>query len=92
MPDTTVHVDFARFSSAGYGTIYGPRTAGRRVVQLAAITDEDADTIGGLVINRMGRIPKRGESVTTGDLRIQVLRADSRQLHLLRVLRVPGTA
>jgi magnesium and cobalt transporter len=56
------------------------------------LDDDDADTIGGLVINRMGRIPKRGESVTTGDLRIQVLRADSRQLHLLRVLRLPGTA
>jgi len=56
------------------------------------LADADADTIGGLVINRMGRIPKRGESITTGDLRIQVLRTDSRQVHLLRVLRMPGTA
>jgi magnesium and cobalt transporter len=56
-----------------------------------ALADDDADTIGGLVINRMGRIPKRGESIIAGDLRIQVLRADSRQLHLLRVTHQPGT-
>ena len=54
------------------------------------LADLDADTIGGLVINRMGRIPKRGESIIAADLRVQVLRADSRQLHLLRVTHLPG--
>jgi magnesium and cobalt transporter len=56
------------------------------------LPDADADTIGGLVINRLGRIPKRGESVNIDGLRFQILRADSRQLHLLRVVRLPAAA
>ena len=47
--------------------------------------DDEFDTVGGLVINRFGRLPKRGESVTLGGLRFQVLRADSRRLYTLIV-------
>jgi magnesium and cobalt transporter len=49
----------------------------------------DADTIGGLVIHRFGRVPKRGEVATIGGFKFQVLRADSRQVHILRVERLP---
>ncbi len=55
----------------------------------ANLADEDADTIGGLVINRFGRVPKRGEVLTVAGFRFQVLRSDSRQIHLLRVERAP---
>ena len=54
--------------------------------------DDEFDTVGGLVINRFGRLPKRGESVTMGGLRFQVLRADSRRLHSLQVQQLPGRA
>jgi hemolysin (HlyC) family protein len=54
--------------------------------------DEDFDTVGGLIIDRFGRLPKRGESITIGGLRFQVLRADSRRLHALQVQRLPGRA
>jgi hemolysin (HlyC) family protein len=55
-------------------------------------SDEDFDTVGGLIIDRFGRLPKRGESITIGGLRFQVLRADSRRLHALQVQRLPGRA
>src|SRR6266498_2545257 len=42
-------------------------------------SDTDFDTVGGLVVNRLGRLPKRGEAITIDGLRIQVLRADSRR-------------
>ena len=58
----------------------------------AAFSDEDYDTIGGLVLHRLGRLPKRGESVTIEGLRFTVLRADSRRLHLLSVQKLPGRA
>jgi magnesium and cobalt transporter len=45
--------------------------------------DEAADTIGGFLIKHLGRLPKRGESVTIEGLRIQVLRADSRRVYTL---------
>src|SRR6266576_2004422 len=38
-------------------------------------SDETADTVGGLVIAHLGRLPKRGESVSIDGLRFQVLRA-----------------
>jgi magnesium and cobalt transporter len=48
-------------------------------------SDEEFDTIGGLVLKRFGRVPKRGEQVTMEGLTFKVLRADSRRLDLLEV-------
>jgi magnesium and cobalt transporter len=50
-----------------------------------AYPDEDFDTVGGMVIHHLGRLPKRNELVNIDDLRIQVLRADSRRVHTLLV-------
>jgi magnesium and cobalt transporter len=47
--------------------------------------DEDHDTIGGMVLGRFGRLPKRGESVTVENHGFTVLRADSRKIHALLV-------
>jgi magnesium and cobalt transporter len=55
-------------------------------------SDSDFDTVGGLVLNRFGRLPRRGESITIDGLSVQVLRADSRRLHALQVHRVPAKA
>jgi magnesium and cobalt transporter len=54
--------------------------------------DTDFDTIGGLVVNRMGRMPKRGERVDMAGLRFHVLRSDSRQVRLLNVERLEPRA
>jgi magnesium and cobalt transporter len=48
-------------------------------------SDQEFDTIGGLVLSRFGRVPKRGEQVRVDDLVFKVLRADSRRVHLLQV-------
>jgi magnesium and cobalt transporter len=47
--------------------------------------DEDYNTVGGLVVARFGRLPKRGESIVIGGFTFQVLRADSRKVHSLLV-------
>jgi magnesium and cobalt transporter len=52
--------------------------------------DDGYDTVGGLLIQRFGRLPKRGESTTIEGLRFQVLRGDSRRLHLIKVQPLPG--
>jgi len=49
--------------------------------------DDDHDTVGGLVLSRFGRLPKRGETVVVEGLAFQVLRADSRKVHSLLVER-----
>jgi magnesium and cobalt transporter len=53
------------------------------------LESDGADTIGGLVLDRFGRLPKRGESITIAGLRFTVARADSRRLHTLEVARDP---
>jgi magnesium and cobalt transporter len=47
--------------------------------------DDEFDTVGGLVLQAFGRLPKRGENTTIGGLRFRVIRADSRRLHTLQV-------
>jgi magnesium and cobalt transporter len=49
------------------------------------LDDEDYDTVGGFVIHELGRLPKRGEVLFHKDLRISVLRADSRRVHTLLI-------
>lgn len=53
----------------------------------AELGDDEFDTIGGLVTNEFGRVPKRGESVRVGAFLFKVLRADSRRILLLQVTR-----
>jgi magnesium and cobalt transporter len=48
-------------------------------------SDEQFDTVGGLVIHHLGRLPRRNEVLTIEGLRLQVLRADSRRVHTLLV-------
>jgi magnesium and cobalt transporter len=49
-------------------------------------SDEEFDTIGGLAINLLGRLPRRGETFALGGIEFKVLRADRRRLDTLRVI------
>ena len=49
--------------------------------------DQDYDTIGGMVVNALGHLPQRGESVDIDDFRFTVVRADSRKVRLLNIER-----
>ena len=50
-----------------------------------AFSDQEHDTVAGLVIAHLGRLPKRGEALAIGGLKFQVLRADSRRVYTLIV-------
>ena len=47
--------------------------------------NEEFDTVGGLVLHHLGRVPKRNEVMDIDGIRFQVLRADSRRLYTLLV-------
>lgn len=47
--------------------------------------DDEFDTIGGIVLQAFGHLPKRGERTVLGDYEFRVLNSDSRRLRLLRV-------
>ena len=48
-------------------------------------SDDDFNTVAGLVVGRFGRLPKRGETIVVDGFTFQVLRADSRKVHALLV-------
>jgi magnesium and cobalt transporter len=50
-----------------------------------AFSDQEHDTVAGLLIAHLGRLPKRGETVMIEGCRFQVLRADSRRVYTLLV-------
>ena len=48
-------------------------------------TDEEVDTIGGVIMQAFGYLPKRGEEITLENLHFKVTSADSRRVIQLRV-------
>ncbi len=48
-------------------------------------SDEEFDTIGGLVMQAFGHLPKKGEQLTLGKFDFEVSRADNRRIRTLRV-------
>jgi magnesium and cobalt transporter len=49
-------------------------------------SDEEYDTIGGLLMQEFGRLPRRGETISVGEIEFRVVRADRRRIDLLRVI------
>jgi magnesium and cobalt transporter len=54
-------------------------------------SDEDVDTIGGLLANHLGRVPHRGEKIVLGTFQFDVLRADARQVQMVLVRRLTAS-
>jgi len=48
-------------------------------------SDEEFDTIGGLIMSSLGHLPKRGERVQLGGFQFKILRADGRRVYLIQV-------
>ena len=80
--------------------VTGPRFRIRGIAEIEQVNrvlgshlpDEDFDTIGGLVTEHFGRVPRRGDHVVLEGFRFEVLRADARQVLLLMAERAPEAA
>ncbi len=48
-------------------------------------SNEEFSTIGGLIVNKFGHLPKRGDHITIENLSIKIVRADSRRLHSVAI-------
>jgi len=53
-------------------------------------SDEEFDTVGGLIMQRFGHLPRRNEYADLGDWRFTVLNADNRRIRLLQAKPVPA--
>ena len=54
--------------------------------------DTDCSTVGGMILNALGRVPKRSEEFDLGGIRFLVLRADGRRLYTLLATPLEATA
>lgn len=52
-------------------------------------SDDEFDTIGGLVMHEFGHMPKRGETTVIDRFQFNVQRADSRRIHLFQMTVLP---
>ncbi len=50
-----------------------------------SFSDVEFDTVAGLVMQQLGRVPRRGEAVTIGAFEFRVLRTDRRRIDSLHV-------
>lgn len=55
-------------------------------------SDDEFDTLGGLVMHEFGHMPKRGETTTIDHFQFNVQRADSRRIHLFQMTVLPEAA
>ena len=51
------------------------------------LTDDDYDTVGGLVMHELGRLPRRGEELKFDGFEFRVTKADRRRIDVLSVQR-----
>lgn len=55
-----------------------------------AIDDGEFETVGGYVLSRVGRVPAAGERFTFDGLDVEILEAERRRIHKVRLRRLPG--
>jgi magnesium and cobalt transporter len=51
-------------------------------------SDEEYDTIGGLILKALGHVPKRGELFEFEGFSVKILRADKRRIYLMRMVKL----
>lgn len=56
---------------------------------LCDLSSDEYDTLGGLLLNRIGHLPTRGELIEIDSFHFKILRADNRRIHLLYMTVVP---
>lgn len=76
---------------AGYYDVLGSTEIGKieRLFDME-IEDDDFSTIAGLVTSEVGYVPKPAEKLSIRNLDIEILKADEKRIHLLRLRKATG--
>ncbi|MCK5871741.1 MAG: CBS domain-containing protein [Methylococcales bacterium] len=51
----------------------------------ANLQDDEFETIGGFIVHQLEHMPKKGEKLEVDQFRFEIMRADSRRLHLIKL-------
>jgi magnesium and cobalt transporter len=49
------------------------------------LATDEYDTVGGFIVHELEHMPKKGESIMVDNLRFEVVRADTRRVHLIKL-------
>jgi magnesium and cobalt transporter len=49
------------------------------------LTTDEYDTVGGFIVHQLQHMPKKGESIVIDNLRFEVIKADNRRIHLIKL-------
>ncbi len=49
------------------------------------LTTDEYDTVGGFIVHELQHMPKKGESLVIDNLRFEVIKADNRRIHLIKL-------
>jgi magnesium and cobalt transporter len=49
------------------------------------LATDEYDTVGGFIVHQLQRMPKKGESLTFENLRFEIIKADNRRIHLIKL-------
>jgi magnesium and cobalt transporter len=49
------------------------------------LATDEYDTVGGFIVNQLEHMPKKGESLTVDNFKFEVIRADTRRIHLIKL-------
>ena len=58
----------------------------------ANLPTDEADTLGGLIYNELGKIPAVGDTIQVDDLRIEVMSVSGKRIKVVRIARLPSDA
>lgn len=73
--------------------VFSAKVAIEEMIDRLKVDIEDGggfETVGGYVLSRVGRVPANGETFTFDGLEVQILEAERRRIHKVRVRRVPS--
>lgn len=54
--------------------------------------DNEYETVGGMVLNAFGHVPKRGEMLELDGFNIKIMRSDKRRVHLMRFTKLENNS
>ncbi len=53
------------------------------------LATDEYDTVGGFIVHQIQHMPKKGESLVVDNLRFEVIKADNRRIHLIKLKKNP---
>ncbi len=52
------------------------------------LATDEYDTIGGFIVSQLEHMPHKGENLTVEDLKFEVIKADNRRVHLIKLKKI----